>query len=79
MRESSVFLVGLISLPVFLLRLGLCDLRGGTDSAVWMGCLVVAGISIGFFLLARAAFYRGIRKYESVGCRKTFQKLMRRG
>lgn len=149
LQGISVFLVGLISLPVFLLRLGLCDLRGvglslffilsgtllcmsiylmgncvvfwfdaggrttlpytmsqigqyarypleiypgimrfmllflvpygficvvpveilrgGTDSAAWMGCLAVAGISIGFFLLARSVFYRGIRKYESVG------------
>lgn len=31
------------------------------------GCLGVAGASLGFFLLARTVFYRGIRRYESVG------------
>ena len=39
-------------------------LRG---SMAWPWCFGVAGMSAGFFLLARAVFYRGIRHYESVG------------
>ncbi len=39
-------------------------LRG---SRAWPWCFGVAGMSAGFFLLARAVFYRGIRHYESVG------------
>ena len=39
-------------------------LRGST---AWPWCLGVAGVSAGFFLLARAVFYRGIRHYESAG------------
>ena len=39
-------------------------LRG---SMTWPWCFGVAGMSAGFFLLARAVFYRGIRHYESVG------------
>ena len=39
-------------------------LRG---SLSWLWCPGVAGVSVGFFLLARAVFYKGIGHYESVG------------
>lgn len=39
-------------------------LRG---SLPWTWCFGAAGVSLGFFLLARAVFYRGIGHYESVG------------
>lgn len=39
-------------------------LRG---SLSWPWCFGVAGVSAGFFLLARAVFYKGIGHYESVG------------
>ncbi len=41
------------------------EILRGTFSWTW--CLVPAGVSVCFFLLARAVFYRGIRRYESVG------------
>lgn len=39
-------------------------LRGALS---WEWCLAPAAVSVCFFLLARAVFYRGIRRYESVG------------
>lgn len=60
MRFLLLFLVpyGFICVvPVEILR--------GSASLLW-GC-GAAGVSVGFFLLARAVFYRGIRHYESVG------------
>lgn len=41
------------------------EILRGSLSCLW--CSGVAGVSLGFFLLARAVFYRGIRQYESVG------------
>lgn len=60
MRFLLLFLVpyGFICVvPVEILR--------GSASLYWNFALLT--VSIGFFLLARAVFYRGIRHYESVG------------
>lgn len=41
------------------------EILRGSVSFLW--CVLPAVVSLGFFLLARAVFYRGIRHYESMG------------